>query len=109
MYESSAPAGWLDSTPAAGWFGTGAGSAYAAVNPANTYGAGAGWSSFGAGLLGLADTYVRADAAVKVQQNAAGVRYLEGEAGRVPAAAPLVISPGLLLLLGVGAVVMLSK
>lgn len=79
-----------------------------AVNYANS-GGGYNWGGITQGLFGLADTWLKADTAVKLQQNAYGQRYLEGEALRLSANGGLTIPPGLLLLGGIAAFVMLAK
>lgn len=70
---------------------------------------GTNWGAIGQGFLGLANTWVQADATIKMQKAMDGRQaYVEGQ--------PIVmkqdgvqISGGLLLLLGIGALVMLAK
>lgn len=67
------------------------------------------WGNLTQGLLGVADTYLKTDAAVRMQQNQYGQRYLEGQALSYSNASGLTVPPGLLLIGGLVAFVMLAK
>ncbi|HJV24568.1 MAG TPA: hypothetical protein VJ673_02730 [Aromatoleum sp.] len=64
--------------------------------------------NYGAGLFGLANTYLKTDAAIRMQQSQDGRRYMEGQP-YVQRNGGLTLSPGLLLLLVVGAIAYAAK
>lgn len=67
------------------------------------------WGSVTGGLFGLADTWLRADTAVRMQQSADGRRYLEGQPVRQAPSSSLSIPTELIVIGGLVALVMLAK
>lgn len=65
------------------------------------------WGGVTGGLFGLADTWLKADTAVKLQKAQDGRRYLEGQVMRQPGA--LTIPADLLILGGLAALFFLMK
>lgn len=67
------------------------------------------WGGVTSGLFGLADTYLKADTAVKMQQASDGRRYVEGQALQPRPSSALSIPTELLIIGGLVALAMFAK